>query len=165
MWGRGKRGDSESARSRGKALRALERGNATAAAPALGEHLGKYPDDLEARLNYGVALYALGQYSDALDQFERVVADKPDMPQAWLNLAAACNQLGFLKRAEEALVKATELAPGRRDLHYNLALLRLKQGRMMEAMAEAETELSHHPRHPAARALVGTLEQQLLPRG
>ncbi len=165
MWGRGQRGDSKPAPSRGKALRALERGDASTAAPTLGEYLANHPDDLEARLNYGVALYQLGQYSDALDQFERVVAVKPDMPQAWLDLAAACNQLGFLKRAEEALVTAAELSPGRRDLHYNLALLRLKQGRVMEAMAEAETELSHHPRHPAARALVGMLEQQMLPRG
>jgi Flp pilus assembly protein TadD len=165
MWGRAKLGDREARRRRGKALRALQRGDAEAAAPALAQHVEAYPDDTEGRLNYGVALYQLGKYSESLVQFEHVLGEKPDLPQAWLDVAAACNQLGLLKRAEEALSRAAVLAPARRDLHYNLALLRLKQGRVMEAMAEAETELSHHPNHPPARALVGMLEQQLLPRG
>jgi protein O-GlcNAc transferase len=163
MWGKGKQGDQDAARRRGKALRALERGDARSATPVLAEIVEAQPDDLEARLNYGVALYKLDRYGDALDQFEHLVAVKPDMPQAWLNLAAACNQLGFLTRAGEALDRVAALSPGRRDLHYNLALLRLKQGRIMEAMAEAETELSHYPDHPSARALVGMIEQQLLP--
>ncbi|MBC7289152.1 MAG: tetratricopeptide repeat protein, partial [Armatimonadetes bacterium] len=116
----------------------MARGQWEQAVELLSEILAANPDRHDVRLNLGVALYNLGRFSEALEQFERLVAACPEMAEAWANLGAAANELGHLARAEEALLKAADLNQRLRDLHLNIALLRLKQRRLAEAIAELE---------------------------
>ena len=139
----------------------MARGQWERAAQILRELLEAEPDRIDLRLNLGVALYSMGRFSEAMVEFERVVEQAPDTAAAWANLGAAANQLGHVQRAEEALTRACQLAPKLRDVHLNLALLRLKQGRLAEALAELETELANHPDNQAARALAAALEREL----
>lgn len=127
------------------------------------QFLAQHPERTDARLNLGAALYQLGRYGEALQEFEQVVRAAPQLSQAWLNLAAAANQLGLLQRAADALERAAEQDPKLPGLHYNMAILRLKQGKVAEALAELETELSLHPGNAPARRLVRALERRILP--
>ncbi len=152
---------AEAKRGLGKARRAMARGQWERAAEILRELLQAHPDRADIRLNLGVALYSMGKFGEAMAEFEQVVAQAPDMAAGWANLGAAANQLGHIQRAEEALTRAVQLDPTLRDVHLNLALLRLKQGRVAEALAELETELANHPDNQAARALAAALEREL----
>ncbi|MCD6351033.1 MAG: tetratricopeptide repeat protein [Armatimonadetes bacterium] len=128
---------------------------------ALEALLERFPDAVQARADYGAVLYHLERYGEALEELERVVREDETIGEAWLNLAACANQLGLMNRAREALDKAAERVPRARNLHYNLAILRLKEGRTMEAMAELETELSLYPDNLPARALTAALEERI----
>lgn len=129
---------------------------------ALEALLAESPDRAEVRVDYGAVLYHLGRYSEALAELERAVAADESLAQGWLNLAAVANQLGLINRAREALERVAKTAPNMRGLHYNLAILRLKEGKLTEALAELETELSLYPGNAAARSLSVALERALL---
>jgi tetratricopeptide (TPR) repeat protein len=144
-----------------RGLRALARGRWQLAAELLAECLATHPEWAEVRVNLGIAYYRLGRFGDALAEFEKAVRQAPHLAEAWLNLAAAANELGLLQRAAEALAEAGKLNPHLRSLHHNLALLRLKEGKIAEALAELETELAWHPDNQAARLLAAALEGRL----
>ena len=156
-----RRDRGQAKRDLGSARRAMARGQWERAAEILRQLLEADPSRADIRLNLGVALYSMGLFSEAMAEFERVVAQDPDMAAAWANLGAAANQLGHIQRAEEALSRAAQLDPTLRDVHLNMALLRLKQGRLAEALAELESELANHPDNQAARALATALEREL----
>jgi len=86
----------------------------------------------------------------------------PQNPRAWLNLAAAHNELGHLERAHEALQRLAQINPDHPDRHYNLAILHLKQGQTLKAMAELELELAAHPGHTLAQQLLERVRRQMM---
>ena len=68
------------------------------------------PNDVAARTNLGITLVACNQSEEALDQFRRVLAIRPDWAEAQGGLALAYGQTGRFPEALAAAQKALKLA-------------------------------------------------------
>ncbi len=83
---------------------------------------------------------------DARDSFESAAQLDASSPIVWLDLAKAAMELKDLPRAELSLRKATSLEPGSFEARLMLGYLRLRQGKLQDAMTafrEAST-LDHN---------------------
>ena len=69
------------------------------------------PDDVEIRLDRGVALNALGRYREALGELDRVLAQQPDNGAALAQRGIALAEVGRYPEAEVALARAISLRP------------------------------------------------------
>lgn len=69
------------------------------------------PDDVDARLNLGLAFLALGRLDEAESAFSTVVARAPDYADAHGGLARVAQRRGDLATARREAAKAAQLAP------------------------------------------------------
>ena len=87
------------------------------------------PKDAEALMGLGNAFFKAGQYSVAIDWFDKLVALKPADEQALLALGAAAFNSGDSGRAETVWKQVLSLASlsdqGRIEVHYDLGFLYL----------------------------------------
>ncbi|WP_167765335.1 MULTISPECIES: YaiO family outer membrane beta-barrel protein [unclassified Brevundimonas] len=90
-------------------------GRAAAAVPKLQHVLASRPDDVDARLNLGLALLAMGVSEDAGTAFKDVIARAPDYVDAHIGLARARRHQGDLEAARRSVDHALSLAPGHPD--------------------------------------------------
>jgi YaiO family outer membrane protein len=81
------------------------------AVPKLEQVLVARPEDVDARLNLGLALLALGRLDDAEAAFRRVVAQAPDYADAWIGLARVEQRRGDLAAARTLANEARRAAP------------------------------------------------------
>jgi Tfp pilus assembly protein PilF len=101
---------------------------------ALGESVADLTnaDDMVLLL-LGAAQQSTGRIGEALGNFHRLTQRQPHVSAYWNNLGNAARQAGDEALAEQALRKATELAPEQADVHYNLGLLYAQQQRWLIA--------------------------------
>lgn len=142
-----------------QANEALRKKDLPAAIMAYQEILQETPENRAALLNLGTALHLGGQHSAAIERFEQVLALDPQNATALINLGAAHGTLGHLDKGIQALARAVDIAPTKRDLHYNLAALFLRKGEVANAMAELELELALHPKHALAAQTLSQLRK------
>lgn len=115
----------------------------------------------ETWLQVGVLAAEMAQPEPACRYYERALAIRPALRLAWVNLGHARMQLGHFDGAENAYLKAIELAPADGLLHNNLAVVYLSTGRptlAAEALERALTlgyEVAQPLRHAVAAAVVG----------
>lgn len=94
------------------------------AVPKLGQVLAMRPDDVDARLNLGLALLALGRLGEAEAALLAVTRQTPDYTDAWIGLARVEQRRGDLEAARRLAAEAARLAPGNaevRSLQASLA--------------------------------------------
>lgn len=77
-------------------------GRPEVAEPKLRQVLAQRPDDVDARLNLGLSLLALGRLAEAEAEFERVLVVAPDYADARLGLARARQRRGDVEGARQA---------------------------------------------------------------
>jgi len=80
-----------------------------AAAVAYATALSRWPDDLQALMGRGNALYALGRKSDAAQAFRAATQQHPESGPAFNNLAHVLAELGQLAEAEKSARQAIAL--------------------------------------------------------
>lgn len=80
-----------------------------AAAVAYATALSRWPDDLQALLGRGNALYALNRKSDAAQAFRAATKQHPESGAAFNNLAHVLAELGQLAEAEKSARQAIAL--------------------------------------------------------
>ncbi len=121
-------------------------------AETLWEHtLEREPDSFIAHNNLGTRRLAEGRHDDAIAHFRRAIEVAPRVAEAHLNLGNAINaSTGDLARAEPHWVRASELDPGQAQALYNLAALRLQQGRLAEAEGLLRRALEARPTYERA---------------
>ncbi|MGZ9098170.1 MAG: YaiO family outer membrane beta-barrel protein [Brevundimonas sp.] len=73
--------------------------------------LATRPDDVDARLNLGLALLALGRLDEAEAAFAAVIARTPDYADAHAGLARIAQRRGDLATARRESAEASRLAP------------------------------------------------------
>ncbi len=114
-------------------------------------------DTLLANLlaNQGVALSALGRYTDALPSFDAALAMDPEHLTAQLNRGVALTALGRLDEAVAQLSSAVRLSPDNADAHYNLALAYFKQDALDPAIKECIEALRLRPSYLEAAYCLG----------
>lgn len=91
-------------------------GRPAEAVPKLEQVLAVRPDDVDARLNLGLALLALGRLDAAEAAFLDVTRRAPAYVDAWVGLARTWQRRGDLPAARRASSEAARLAPGDRDV-------------------------------------------------
>jgi tetratricopeptide (TPR) repeat protein len=98
---------------------------------------------------------------EALELFERLVAVRPDDPQAHLNYANVLRLLGRYDEALGSYEHALRLKPDYVDAHRNLGIVQQDLGRLEEALRSHERALQLKPNYTEAHISRGTVLQQL----
>lgn len=89
----------------------------------------------------GKVAFEAKRYADAVTEFRKAVAAKPDSVTARINLGAALSQVGDLNGAVEQFEEALRLEPGRVNAHYNLAVLLARQNKHEQAIKHLRSAL------------------------
>lgn len=108
------------------------------------------PDSATAHYDLGVTYARMGRPEEAVDEYERALELQPGGLQA----AKILNNLGALAQAEGNLAsaatffeRAVEASPAHLESHYNLAMIRLRNGMTDEAIELLERASSLAPDH------------------
>jgi tetratricopeptide (TPR) repeat protein len=91
-----------------------------------------------------------GRLTEAIAQYERLLAGDPSNAEVHRRLGVAKLQKGDAAGSERALLRAAELAPGSVQLMGDIGALRLAQGRYREAVGLLEEVLRRAPGHADA---------------
>lgn len=86
------------------------------AVPKLEQVLAARPDDVDARLNLGLSLLALGRLDEAEAAFRAVLDRSPGYGDAWIGLARVEQRRGDLDAARDMADEARRVAPESRDV-------------------------------------------------
>ena len=73
--------------------------------------------DVLAALDSGNAAYRAGDYTAALEQYDRAIAADDDVAAAWFGVYMAQLALGNTAAADSAMQRARDLAPGASLIH------------------------------------------------
>ena len=105
-------------------------------------------------LSRGKIAFEARRYAEAVNEFRKAVAAKPDSVTARINLGAALNQTGDVKGAAEQFEEALRLEPGKANAHYNLAVILAGQDKHEQAIAHLRSALTAEPNDVTARVLL-----------
>lgn len=89
-------------------------------------------DYAEAHYNRGIVLHALNRYEEALAATDRAIALQPGYALAHNNRGAVMNDLNRLDESMLSYAQASRLAPQDPLARWNLALVHLKAGNLLE---------------------------------
>jgi tetratricopeptide (TPR) repeat protein len=89
----------------------------------------------------GKVAFEAQRYADAVTEFRKAVAAKPESLTARINLGAALTQLGDVNGAVEQFEEALRLDPGSVNAHYNLAVLLARQNKHEQAITHLRSAL------------------------
>lgn len=117
--------------------------------------LQQYPNIPEIRSNLGAALAAQGQYAEAIREYERSLAIKPN-PQILMNLALAYYKTGDLAPAVQDLKKVHQQEPANQQVILLLADCYLRLGQNKDVVTLLTPVQSAHPDNRAYNYLLGT---------
>ncbi|HZT75578.1 MAG TPA: tetratricopeptide repeat protein [Vicinamibacterales bacterium] len=95
--------------------------------------------------NLGAALQDEGRVDEAIAQYRRAIAERPDYAPAYNNLATALRKAGKRDEARAAYERALALQPDFASAHFNLANLLLDEGKTAEAAAHFERAAGEEP--------------------
>jgi tetratricopeptide (TPR) repeat protein len=104
-----------------------------------------------AHYNLGVFLARQGEVADAITQYRRALAIKPDFDKAHNNLGVALARLGHVNEALRHFQEALKTNPLYAEAHYNLGLALMLQGRQREAAGHFRRTLALRPDAQAAQ--------------
>jgi len=120
--------------------------------------LKEFPRDAQLRFLYGVAIGERGRTQDAIDVFQQLTEDFPELPEPYNNLAVMLAAIGELDRARVALENAVRALPG-----YALAQENLGDVYLRMAARAYERAAQLDPKAGASREKL-TLARELLAR-
>jgi tetratricopeptide (TPR) repeat protein len=113
------------------------------------------PSSARACNDLGVLLSGTGRVEEAVAQFEKAAALKPDFAAARANLGGALAKLGRLDEALVELRGALELDAGYAPAHYNLGLVLSQRGEAQGAIREWRSALEIDPKYAEAHDSLG----------
>lgn len=115
----------------------------------------------------GVRLHSQGQYSAALQQFQRAIASNPRNPDSYYNLAATTHRLGIerndprlLEQAESLYNQCLDLSPNHVDCHRALSVLLVETERPDRAFVLLRNWATSQPGLADARIELARLYQE-----
>ena len=110
-------------------------------------------------LSRGKRAFEALRYADAVIEFRKAVAAKPDSVTARVNLGAALTQTGDLKGAAAEFEAAIRIDPKNVNAQYNLGVILARDNKHEEAIVHLQLALSIDGSDVAARYVLG---QELL---
>ena len=102
----------------------------------------------------GKVAFEARRYADAVTEFHKAVASKPESVTARINLGAALTQAGDVNGAVEQFEEALKIDPARVNAHYNLAVLLSGQNKHEQAITHLRAVLSVEENDLNARLLL-----------
>jgi tetratricopeptide (TPR) repeat protein len=96
----------------------------------------------------------LAKHEEAIELWQRFIAQKPDDPEAYLNMGTAHWNLGHYDQAVAAAQKAIALAPAMKEAHFNYAISELHLGNAPKAIPVLENTLKQNPRYLSAEFML-----------
>ncbi len=96
----------------------------------------------------------------ALEELRQSILYNPKDPDAYLLLGIALAQTDNPLDAENALRKATQLAPNSAKAHYNLAVQLYAQGQRRKALAEVQRSLELEPERKSSAELAARIREE-----
>ncbi len=119
---------------------------------ALETAVRRTPDAADLRSRLAKRYMLLQQYSQAVEQYGRFLATRPDNAAAWNNLGVCHKMLNEFGKAEDAFEQAMRKDPGLFQAYTQLAEVRAKQADYAGAVEVLERLLPRLPRIEQARA-------------
>jgi Tfp pilus assembly protein PilF len=95
--------------------------------------------------NMGISLAALGRLDEAAAAYQTAISLKPDLPQAYNNLAGIYQSQGKYELALDNMRQAISWQPGNAETHYNLGNLLCEMDRREEGIAAYQEALAIRP--------------------
>ncbi|HEY0107671.1 MAG TPA: tetratricopeptide repeat-containing glycosyltransferase family protein [Rhizomicrobium sp.] len=108
----------------------------------------------------GLALSRRGRHAEAIEQYERALAAKPDDPRVLFALANTARALGLARPAEEFFRRVLALEPGRIEATVSLANVLRAQGQGPAALALLEPALARAPEAPELWLTLGSTHRE-----
>ncbi|MCM2372475.1 tetratricopeptide repeat protein [Aporhodopirellula aestuarii] len=100
----------------------------------------------------GAAMYNQGQYTGAMEQFQKAIASNPKDPDGYYNLAATTHRLGnqrqdpnLIRQSEALYNQCLDHDPNHVDCHRGLAVLLVDSGRPDRAFTLLKNWASQNP--------------------
>jgi tetratricopeptide (TPR) repeat protein len=121
------------------------------------ELLKSKPRHLLARNNLGVALWKLGRYHEAVEQFRRATGIQSTYADAQFNLGSLLRLTGQVAESELPLRRALKLSPKHVEAQAGLGMTLLLLGRLREGRECYEKVLKSVPGHTAAMVGLGKI--------
>lgn len=84
----------------------------------------------------GYMFATIGEHQKAIGHLRAALREQPDDPDSLLNLSIALWHLGARRKATRTALRATRVAPGRKDISLHYMQLLLEQGQVAEVEAE-----------------------------
>lgn len=115
----------------------------------------------------GARLYEQGQYSSAMQEFQKAIATDPTNADGYYNLAATIHHMG-IQRNDPALIEQAEAlyhqcldhAPNHVDCHRGLAVLLVESGRPDKAFTFLKNWATQNPQYAEARIELARLYEE-----
>jgi protein O-GlcNAc transferase len=120
----------------------------------------RFKRDATSLCNLGAVLIDLGRGAEAVEALTNALEISPELPQAVLNLSAACKQLKDPETAMQVLLWAEQLLPESYEVQVNKANLLLDLGQVNDAIEASQKAISRDPARPSAVAGLGRSLQQ-----
>ena len=123
--------------------------------------LEQQPDEPGARYNLGLAFLDMHRPADAIAQFDRTLAVRPDHALAWSSRGDAMQTEGMFAEAIESYRQALTMRPGLTAALGNISKALLALGRPAEAIGILEDALSKGGDRGVAWLGIGRAQQAL----
>ena len=140
---------------------ALSGGRPEVAEKALRSLLSFHAADVDARYYLARSLAALGRLDEAVVEFSRLLAIRPDHPRAAVQLGIAYSNLGNHHAAQAVLEQAKAVDPHSAELHFARGLCQLGLEDFPAAAASFRSALARNLRIPDVYNNLGTALFQL----
>ena len=141
--------------------RNLSRGKLGAAEQSLRQAVALAPNDAQAWINLGCALWKLHRLDEAETCLLRAIALKPHLMEAHNNLGGVLEERGLLEQAGQRYRIAISVDGNRPEAHCNLGSILHRLGRFEEAAAENLLALKAKPTFADAWSNLGAALQAL----
>ncbi len=105
------------------------------------------PDQTDPRIILAKVYAADGMTDESRTELEKVTYDDPQNPQAWIALTNVWESAGDSQAAGSTLARASQILPDSAELHHARAQWLKRQGRMSEALDEAEKSIQLDSNH------------------
>jgi tetratricopeptide (TPR) repeat protein len=135
-----------------------QKGDFTGAEKAFEQVVANHPRDARALTALGQVQDQLGQLSESIENFRKVIVLDPLSPDAHVNLGIALGDQADLAGALQEGFAATRLAPGSAGAHFLCGRLLSDLGRRAEAREEFRTVLDISPDYAEALNYWAALE-------
>ncbi|MDJ0662804.1 MAG: tetratricopeptide repeat protein [Crocosphaera sp.] len=114
----------------------------------LNNYVEKYPSGWKKRLELAHTLYSLGEWSQAIKEYQKVLRKKPKLIEIWLQLGHIFYLTGAKKQAIDAYESALSLSSNQATQQQIKGLINAAQRHYQTAIKAIQTATQINPQNP-----------------